>query len=247
MALILTLVVVLGTGALAGGVYLAWYGGFGGPIDRWLGSERHGPRDAPRIALTFDDGPDPAHTPALLDALAELRVPATFFVVGRAVEAHPALCARMVREGHEIGNHTYSHRYLPLAGRASVEAELRATDLAIARATQTTQTTQVGQVTGLARPPYGARRRSTVRTFARLAKRFVLWDVNSFDWKGAPPPEIAARVVERVRPGSIVLLHEARDGGAETVAAVRLLVPALRARGYELATASGVLRTPQCI
>jgi peptidoglycan/xylan/chitin deacetylase (PgdA/CDA1 family) len=80
-----------------------------------------------------------------------------------------------------------------------------------------------------------------VRAFRRLAKRVVLWDVNSFDWKDHPPAEVARRVLERARPGSIVLMH---DGGRDhqvTVDAVRLLVPELRARGYELATVSATL------
>ena len=132
--------------------------------------------------------------------------------------------------GHELGNHTYHHRYLPLARRRSVEHELRATDRAIEDAT--------GIVPRIARPPWGARRPSTVRAFARLAKRLVLWDVNSYDWKGRPAHEIVERVLERVKSGSIVLLHEARDGGEVTIEAVRLLVPALRARGYTLVTAS---------
>ena len=93
----------------------------------------------------------------------------------------------------------------------------------------------------LARPPYGGRSPRNIRAFARQSKRLVLWDVNSFDWKGAPAEDVARRVVERTRPGSIILLHEAREGGEVTIDAVRLLVPALRARGLELATVSRAL------
>lgn len=211
--------------AAVGGLgYLACYGGFAGT---------HGSRDRRRVALTFDDGPDPEHTPALLDALAELDVPATFFLVGRAVDAHPELATRIAREGHEIGNHTYSHRYLPLARSRSVAAELAATDAAIARAT--------GIVPTLARPPYGGRSPRNVRAFARSAKRLVTWDVNSFDWKGKPADEVAQRVLERTRPGSIVLMHEAREGGEVTIDAVRLLVPQLRQQGFELTTVSDTM------
>jgi len=219
--------------AIAGLGYLLCYGGFEGPIDWAMDTITHGSRDRPRVALTFDDGPDPERTPALLDALGELGAPATFFLLGRCVDAHPAVAARIAREGHEIGNHTYSHRYLPLARSRSVAAELAATDAAIARAT--------GAVPSLARPPYGGRSPRNVRAFARQDKQLVLWDVNSFDWKGAPADEVARRVVERARPGSIILLHEARDGGEVTVDAVRRLVPALRARGLELATVSRLL------
>jgi peptidoglycan/xylan/chitin deacetylase (PgdA/CDA1 family) len=219
--------------AVAGLGYLFCYGGLEGPIDWAMDTVTHASRDHRRVALTFDDGPDPQRTPALLDALAELGAPATFFLLGRQVDAHPALAARIAREGHELGNHTYSHRYLPLARSHSVALELAATDAAIARAT--------GIVPALARPPYGGRSPRNVRAFARQSKRLVLWDVNSFDWKGAPAPAIARRVLDRTRPGSIILLHEAREGGESTIDAVRLLVPALRARGLELATVSDIL------
>jgi peptidoglycan-N-acetylglucosamine deacetylase len=217
-------------GALA---YLFWYGGFEGPIDWAMNTATHGSRDHPRIALTFDDGPDPRRTPALLDALRELGAPATFFVVGKQVDAHPELAARIAREGHELGNHTYNHPYLPLARSKTVARELAAADVAIEQATGTRPT--------LARPPYGGRSPRNVRVFEREGKRLVLWDVNSFDWKQPSAAAIAARVLAHVRPGSIVLLHEAREGGETTVEAVRLLVPALRARGYEMSTVSRTL------
>jgi len=220
------LLLLLAGAATAGLLYLFCYGGYGGPVDWVMRTHRHGSRDVNRIALTFDDGPDPARTPALLDALRELDVKATFFVVGDRVDAHPDLCARIAREGHEVGNHTYSHRYLPLAPARAVERELRATDRAIADAT--------GHVPDLARPPYGGRSPWTVRAFARLAKRVVLWDVNSFDWKGKPPSDVAARVCDRAKAGSIVLFHD--TAADRTIATLRLVVPALRARGYELVT-----------
>lgn len=216
--------------ALVGLAYLFCYGGFEGPVDWAMGTTPHGSRDQRTVALTFDDGPDPLRTPALLDALAELAAPATFFVLGQKVTDAPALTARIAREGHELGNHTYRHPYLPLSRSRSVAAELTETDTAIERA--------AGVVPAIARPPYGGRSPRNVRVFERLAKRLVLWDVNSFDWRGKTAAEIAERVVARTRPGSIILMHEARDGGEITIEAVRLIVPALRARGFELTTVS---------
>jgi len=207
------------------------YGGVEGPIDWAMGTTTHASRDRRRIALTFDDGPDPVHTPRILDKLRELGVKATFFVVGQKVEAHPELVARIVREGHEIGNHTYTHRYLPLARSKSVERELRDTDAVIARVAGVTPT--------IARPPYGGRSTRNVRVFDRLAKRLVLWDVNSFDWKGAPPEDVARRVLSRVRPGSIVLMHDVCD---HTIESLELIVLALRARDYELVTVTDALQ-----
>jgi peptidoglycan-N-acetylglucosamine deacetylase len=223
----------LAPGAAVGLAYLVCYGGFEGPVDWAMHTDVHGSRDHRRIALTFDDGPDPDRTPALLDALAELGAPATFFLLGRQVEKHPELAARIAREGHEIGNHTYNHRYLPLIRGKSVERELAYADAAIERAT--------GKRPTLARPPYGGRSPFTVRAFERAGKRVVLWDLNSFDWKGAPADDVARRVLERARPGSIILMHEAREGGEVTVDAVRMLVPELRARGFELTTVSRAL------
>jgi peptidoglycan-N-acetylglucosamine deacetylase len=223
----------LASAAVVGLAYLFCYGGFEGPVDWAMNTTSHGSRDRRVIALTFDDGPDPARTPALLDALGELGVPGTFFVVGKQADAHPELVARMAREGHELGNHTYSHRYLPLARAESVAAELAETDAAIERAT--------GLVPKLARPPWGGRSPSNVRVFDRLAKKLVLWDVNSYDWKDLAPAEVVERVIERARPGSIVLLHDGGRDHTNTIEAVRLLVPELRARGYELATVSGAL------
>lgn len=222
---------VLGIAALGGVLYLLCYGGYGGPVDWFMRTMRHGDRDRPEVALTFDDGPDPVHTPALLDALAELDAKATFFLVGDTVARNPNVAQRIAREGHELGNHTYCHRYLPLARSRSVERELVATDRAIERAT--------GVTPKVARPPWGGRSPWTVRAFSRLAKSLVLWDVNSYDWKGKDADAVVERVLDRAKPGSIILLHEARQGGETTVEVVRRLVPALRAKGFELVTVSG--------
>jgi len=224
---------LLASGAVVGLAYLFCYGGFEGPVDWAMNTASHGSRDRRVIALTFDDGPDPDRTPALLDALGELGVPGTFFVVGKQADAHPWLCTRMALEGHEIGNHTYNHRYLPLQRSHDVETELLAADAAIERAT--------GTVPSLARPPWGGRSPRNVRVFDRLAKKLVLWDVNSYDWKDLPPVEVAQRVIERARAGSIVLMHDGGRDHTGTIEAVRLLVPELRARGFELVTVSRAL------
>ena len=229
----LLLLAPLVPGVAAGVGYLVCYGGLEGPVDWAMNTAVHGSRDRRVVALTFDDGPDPERTPALLDTLAELGVPATFFVVGERAENNPELVARIARDGHELGNHTWSHPYLPLKRSRSVAAELARTDAAIARAT--------GIVPALARPPYGGRSPRNVRAFRRAGKQLVLWDVNSFDWKGAPGAEVAQRIVDRARPGSIVLMHDGGRDHTSTLDAVRLAVPALRARGFELVTVSRAL------
>jgi peptidoglycan/xylan/chitin deacetylase (PgdA/CDA1 family) len=212
--------------------YLLCYGGVRGPID-WIMHTRahHGARDVARVALTFDDGPDPDKTPRLLDTLAELDVRATFFVCGERVAAHPELARRIVDEGHEIGNHTFHHPYLPVHRSRTIARELADTDREIIAAT--------GESPRIARPPYGGRSPWNVRALRRADKRIVLWDVNSFDWRGGPPAEIAERVLERARAGSIVLFH---DRMTNTPEALRTIVPALRARGLALVTATEALR-----
>jgi peptidoglycan/xylan/chitin deacetylase (PgdA/CDA1 family) len=157
-------------------------------------------------------------------------------VLGERADQHPELCARIAREGHELGNHTYTHPYLPLRRSRDVATELARTDRAIEKAT--------GIVPTLARPPYGGRSPRNVQAFRRAGKQLVLWDVNSYDWKGAPGAEVAQRVVDRVRPGSIILMH---DGGRDhkgTLDAVKLAVPALRERGYTFETVSSAISSP---
>jgi len=221
---------LLAVPAAVGLSYLFCYGGFEGPIDWAMETTTHASRDRRNVALTFDDGPDPVHTPAVLDTLAAEGVRATFFVVGEKVVAHPDLIARIVGDGHELGNHTYSHPYLPLRRSHTVADELARTDDAIARIT--------GTVPRLARPPYGGRSPRNVRAFVRAGKQLVLWDVNSFDWKGKPAEHVADRVLTRVRPGSIVLMH---DVCAHTPAALRLIIGGLRSRDYALDTVSAAL------
>lgn len=224
--IVLVAVVAVGLG------WLLCYGGVSGPVDWVMHTTQHGPRARRSVALTFDDGPDPGRTPALLDALAELDCKATFFCCGANVDAEPALARRIAGEGHELGNHTYTHRYLPTTRAKSVEKELRLTDRAIEKAT--------GVTPRVARPPWGGRSPWNVRVFRRLAKRVVLWDVNSRDWRGAPASEVCERVLARAKPGSIILMHDGGREGATTVDAVKLIVPALRERGYEVTTVSGI-------
>src|SRR5450432_242998 len=143
------------SGAAVGLAYLFCYGGFEGPVDWAMNTASHGDRVRRVIALTFEER-------------------AGNLELGERAEEHPELCTRMADEGHELGNHTYSHRYLPLARSTSVADELARTDAAIQHATGITPT--------IARPPWGGRRPSTVRAFARAGKRTVLWDLNSYDW-----------------------------------------------------------------
>jgi len=177
-----------------------------------------------RVALTFDDGPDPEATPALLDLLKTKGVPATFFCVGERAAAHPDLVRRIAREGHTVGNHSSRHAWWTnfLAGRRLHREVERA---------QETLGDILGAVPRYYRSPMGLTNPHLRRVLYRLALELVGWDVRPFD-RGADSETVAARVLRRVRDGSIVVLH---DGGARPEAltgAVDTIVRELRLRGY---------------
>jgi peptidoglycan/xylan/chitin deacetylase (PgdA/CDA1 family) len=199
-----------------------------------------GPAAGRRIALTFDDGPAES-TPDLLDVLASNRVRASFFVIGSAIEKHEAVLRRLVAEGHEVGNHLYSHKNSHQLSDEEICWEIRKTAQLIE---------QIGyRGPTLVRPPYGA----NAERVSRLAKRMgygptVLWTINPRDWC-SHTDEIIATVLDEAHPGGIVLLHDGRADGSpgnptrrHTVLAVGKLLIELRAQGYSFASASEVLQ-----
>lgn len=174
------------------------------------------------VALTFDDGPA-ASTPRLLDLLHQRRARATFFLLGRQVQAHPAITRRIAREGHVIGNHTWDHRDLTRLSRPRIRAEIVRTNRIVR--------TLTGQRPRLLRPPYGARN-ARVDAVARFwGMRVTLWTVDPRDWADRNAAVVTRRVLAAVRPGSIVLMHDIHP---TTVTAVGRIVRRLRQRGYHL-------------
>ncbi len=184
---------------------------------RWMGvgALAHGPRNAPLVSLTFDDGPDPATTPRLLKLLGDRRVRATFFVLGERAERHPELVQAIRQAGHEVASHGRSHRlgwllFPPLEWR------------------------QVAYDPGglpLYRPPHGLHTPFT-RVFARrLGRRVALWDLESRDWTDEDPAALADRVLEYAAPGSVILLHDGREA---TLAMLPRLIEGLASAGYRL-------------
>jgi peptidoglycan/xylan/chitin deacetylase (PgdA/CDA1 family) len=189
----------------------------------------------PVVALTFDDGPHARLTPRLLDMLAARRVRATFYLIGNRVRAHAALVRRIVAEGHEIGNHSWSH---PFMDRFSDAATLRQIDAT---------THAVFEVTGRApvtfRPPYGAfTRRQRAMLHGARSLPTVLWSVDPQDWRRPGASVVARRIVAGARPGAIVLSHDIHPG---TVRAMPATLEALIARGYRFATISEMLGWPR--
>lgn len=179
-----------------------------------------------RVALTFDDGPDPQRTPAVLDLLARQGVRATFFVVGARAEAHPELVRRMATEGHVVGNHSYTHSWrFPLRSLDRTMEELCRTGEVLHRIT--------GRQPRLFRPPFGVTNPTIARAVRRLGLDPVGWSIRSLDTMGQSPERVAARILRRLHPGAVILLHD-RCAGSERL--VGLLVEGLRSRGLEPVT-----------
>ena len=208
------------------GVYYATYA----VRSQWLGrTDWRGRRDSSAVALTFDDGPS-ADTERILDVLAEHKLRATFFMIGCHVERWPQTARRVVADGHEIGNHSYSHPiYLYRSARETGQQLQRA---------QTVITDITGVRPRLARPPCGVRTPAYFRIAQSLGLRTVQWDVTGFDWKKRKAKQIAGEVLSRAGAGSIILLHDGDSGGnedrRETIAALPLIIEGLSTRGLHI-------------
>lgn len=187
-----------------------------------------------RVALTFDDGPTPGDLDMVLAALASRGVRATFFVNGDAVAAHPDLARRIVAAGHELGNHTWSHRRMLLVTPDEVASEVGRTDDVIRAAGWR------GEI--LFRPPYGKKLLVLPWWLADHGRRTVTWDVAPEAYDGTPEPtdRLVTATLDRTRPGSIILLHPFQ-GRTSTQAAIGPVIDRLKARGYTFVTASELL------
>jgi peptidoglycan-N-acetylglucosamine deacetylase len=187
--------------------------------------------DGPYIALTFDDGPHKTLTPKLLDLLAAHHMKATFFVVGQNAADHPDILQRAVREGHEIGNHSWSHPYLAKMSDEAVRRELQKTDDAIFSA--------IGKHPTLLRPPYGsitARQKRWIHD--DFGYRIIIWDVDPLDWKRPGPSVVCNRILRETRPGSIVLAHDIHPSTLEAMPAT---FDQLDRKGFKSVTVSDLL------
>lgn len=185
----------------------------------------------PYVAMTFDDGPHPANTPRLLDMLRDRNIKATFYVIGRNVEMYPEITRRIVAEGHEIGNHTYTHRNMTKLGDEAVRTELVKTRDAIARAAGVQPRTM--------RPPYGALLQSQ-RSWIHSEFNYptIMWSVDPRDWQRPGPSVVASRIVSGTTPGAIILAH---DLHAPTVDAMPAALDGLLRKGYRFITVSQLL------
>ncbi len=223
-------------GAAAGAASAVMYYAVGLPSSQLFGPAlvRAAPdAGAPRVALTFDDGPSES-TEAVLEALAQYGARATFFLVGSNSERLPGVARRVAQEGHEIGNHTYSHPAFYLRTPRQIAGEIGRCQRALESV--------LGLRPKLFRPPYGVRWFGLFPALEHENLRVVMWSVTGFDWK-RPSDWVTHRVLRRARDGDVVLLHDgdttvAGDRRQETVRALRAILPALAERGLRAVTVS---------
>lgn len=199
----------------------------------------HGPTDVARAALTFDDGPGPS-TPAILDALGDAGVKATFFLLGRQARRHPELVQRMRDEGHQIASHGYDHGILVMRGPAYVRDQLARTEEAI------TEAVGPAALTRLFRAPHGFRGPTTWAAVRSAGYRMAGWTTGVFDSADPGPDVVAQRSARALAPGCILLLHDA-DGWApdrlraHTAAAIPDICAAAGDKGLALVTLNELL------
>ncbi|NIR51337.1 polysaccharide deacetylase family protein [candidate division KSB1 bacterium] len=217
-------------------------------LSHFVALERLGPKvteriawraniDEPKIALTFDDGPDPRFTPQLLKVLQEFEVRATFFLIGKHLEAHFDLAQEIRDRGHEVGNHTFTHPLLPRLEDGQIVEEIARTDDLLKSLD--------GAQPRFLRPPMGLFSKRVLDLIQASGYKTVVGDVYPRDSHLPGKDKIVMRVLRRVINGSIIILH---DGGnshnfdrSDTIAAVQKLIPKLRSRGFEFVTLSELL------
>lgn len=184
--------------------------------------------NGPMIALTFDDGPYPKVTGHILDVLEKNGVCATFFVLGSRIEGHEDMLTRMNELGCEIGNHSFSHADLTRLSKADCQRELSDTDAEIRRVT--------GHEASVVRPPYGYYNKTVMSAAGRP---LILWTVDTNDWRGKAPGEIADYVIQQAKEGSVILMH---DQQTQTADAMEMIIPTLIEEGFRFVTVSELIR-----
>lgn len=180
--------------------------------------------NAPMVALTFDDGPNPEYTSRILKVLKDNYSHATFFVVGTNAEKYPDTLQEIALSGNEIGNHTYSHANLTDIDSANVEEEIDKVNRAVKKAT--------GEIATVIRPPYGAYNDDVLN---QLQQPVVLWDLDTEDWDSRNAQTIVDNIITNIDDGDIILMHDIYESTAE---AVELLVPRLKEMGFQVVSVS---------
>lgn len=184
----------------------------------------NGDRGSRQIALTFDDGPLPPYTDQILDILDRYEVTATFFCVGLNVRAYPDQVRRIRTAGHAVGNHTWSHPFLPELSRPQLGEQIERTSAMIESVS--------GEAPAFFRPPYGTRSPQVLQWLAEFRPTITLWDVEPFDWSMPGAETITKIVLDQARPGSIILLHDGGGDRSQTVASLPPMIEGLLRSGF---------------
>ena len=204
------------------------------PMGQWYGRTFRGlARGSRQTALTYDDGPNDPHTLRLLEVLARHGVPATFFLIGSYVQQRPDIAREIVKAGHVVGNHTFTHPLLIFKSEAEIRREISKGRAALQDA--------IGQHSNLFRPPFGGRRPAVLRVARDLGLEPVMWNVTGYDWNAPPAEVIERRVARQIRGGDVILLH---DGGhkrigadrSQTTIATDRIITRYKAQGHEFVT-----------
>ncbi len=204
------------------------------PSGQWYGKTfTHLPRPSKKLALTYDDGPNDPYTLRLLEVLARHDVRATFFTIGRYVQQKPQIVRDLVKAGHVVGNHTYTHPNLACQSQMQTRIQLTMCQNILAETT--------GALPKLFRPPFGGRRPSVLRTARELELEPVMWSITCYDWKATSPEQIEQHVKRQLRGGDVILLHDGRHNEmgvdrSHTVAATDHVITRYKAEGYEFVT-----------
>lgn len=186
-----------------------------------------------KIALTFDDGPHPIHTPEILDILAEYDVRATFFVIGENLQYYGDLLKLEIEGGHEIGNHTYSHSNLRNLPNDQISKEILDAETAVSE--------RVGHRTHLLRPPEGKVSEEVCKWAQENDYTVVCWSVDTLDWAHTSTETIVENVLSSVEGGDIILFHDFVAGNSPTPEALQIIIPTLLEEGYEFVTVSELI------
>lgn len=186
-----------------------------------------------QIAITFDDGPHPYLTERILDLLDEYHAKATFFMVGVNVLNYPNVAREVIDRGHEVGNHTFSHKHLYRMNEETISDELGKCENALEELCEYRP--------HLFRPPEGAINTYIEHCSEKSDYKLILWSIDTKDWENKDPSIIVENVLDRVQPGDIILMHDFIGHHSKTPEALEILLPALIERGFEPVTVSRLL------
>jgi len=190
----------------------------------------HGPTEGNRVAFTFDDGPIPGVTNRILDEFQKRKLHATFFMIGRQIAAAPDLARRVLAEGHDVGNHTYTHPKLPSLDDDQASAEIQKTDDIMLEL--------MNHRPVWFRPPYGDLRPDQFRLVQKHGMRSVIGDVSTKDWSQPGEDKILAKILNDTRPGSIIICH---DFSEQTANCLGQALDGLLERGFSPVTLTALL------